>query len=221
MRDSVPGAFVIPRVYPILDSSFLPSGLDERRKYLEGLGKSLTEAGIQLLEYRNKFGTDAEVLRDARILRLAMPAGQVRLVMDDRVDVALAAGFDGVHVDAGDLPPEDARHLLGQERIVGTSATTEERLKVALGFPVDYISFGPIYPTTTKQTSSVPIGLEGVQRYRQIAGDGVHMVAAAGITLENATAILAAGADTVAVAAAIFRHSNPALEFQRWREELR
>jgi thiamine-phosphate pyrophosphorylase len=211
-------AIVLPKVYPILDSSVIPG--NGREAFLERLGRTLAEAGVTLLEYRNKPGTDAEVLADALVLRVAMPAGQVRLVMDDRVDVALAAGFDGVHVDAGDLPVQDARRLLGMERIVGTSAGDEAQLIAALATPVDYVAFGPVFPTTTKHTLAVPIGIEGVRRLRAAAGREALLVAAAGITIETAPEILAAGASTVAVAAAIFRSADPAVEFQRWVDAL-
>ncbi len=181
----------------------------------------MLDAGIRLLEYRNKTGTDAEVLADARVLRAAMLSGEVKLVLDDRVDVALAAGFDGVHVDAGDLPTADARILLGPGRIVGTSASSEAVLQAEMSGPVDYVAFGPIFPTMTKQTSAMPIGIEGVKRFRSIAGTETILVAAAGITLATAPAILEAGADAVAVAAAIFKKDDPAAELQAWLRALK
>jgi thiamine-phosphate pyrophosphorylase len=204
----------IPLVYPILDVSFLPAS--GRASYLDQLGRSLTDAGVTMLEYRNKLGSDAEVLADARILRAAMPKDQVRLILDDRVDVALAAGFDGAHVDTGDLPPAEARLLMGAASIIGTSASDGTNLGNALTQPVDYVAFGPVFPTTTKQTSAPPIGIEGVRHFRNLAGPEAVLVAAAGITLETAPAILAAGASSVAVAAAIFRTADPAAEFRRW-----
>jgi thiamine-phosphate pyrophosphorylase len=206
--------FSLPSIYPILDAGSFPA--TGRKDWLDRLGRSMTDAGVQLMEYRNKFGTDAEVLADAQVLRAAMPATQVQLILDDRVDVALAAGFDGVHVDAGDLPPAAARALLGPARIVGTSASGEAQLLEALREPVEYIAFGPVFATTTKQTPVAPIGLEGVRRFRQIAGPQAILVAAAGITLETAPAILEAGANSVAVSAALFRHDNPAAEFRQW-----
>src|SRR5258708_1643866 len=118
-------SFDLPVVYPILDSSFLPAA--GRADFLDRLGRSVADAGVRLMEYRNKSGTDVEVLADARVLRNAMPG--VALIMDDRVDVALAANFDGAHVDAGDLPPVAARQLLGPDRIVGTSAGSEAQLQ--------------------------------------------------------------------------------------------
>ena len=205
-------AFVLPTVYPILDSASIP--VDGRVAFLERLARSFAESGVRLMEYRNKSGSDAQVLADARQLRAAMPL--TILVMDDRVDVAMAAGFDGVHVDAGDLPPADARALMAPEAIIGTSASDQAQLEQALAAPVDYIAFGPIFPTTTKQTSATPIGVEGVRRFRALAGVGPKLVAAAGITLETAPAILRAGADAVAVSAAIFSKPDPAAEFRRW-----
>jgi thiamine-phosphate pyrophosphorylase len=211
---------VVPKVYPILDSSVIP--VVSRVGFLDRLGQSLADAGVWLLEYRNKTDTDAEVLADARVLRAAMP--WAALVLDDRVDVALAAGFDGVHVDAGDLPPADARFLMGVEATIGTSASSEAQLTGALASGADYIAFGPIFPTTTKQTSAAPMGVEGVRQFRAVAGPDAVLVAAAGITLETAPAILEAGANAVAVSAAIFRagnsRGNPAAEFRRWMDLL-
>jgi thiamine-phosphate pyrophosphorylase len=204
--------FSLPLVYPILDSAYIPA--DGRAAFLEQLGRSLADAGVRLMEYRNKVGADAEVLADARILRAAMP--QARLILDDRVDVAMVAGFDGVHVDAGDLPPVDARRLMGPEAVIGTSAGSEAQLLEGLASPVDYVAFGPVFPTTTKQTSAAPIGIEGVRRFRAQAGAGALLVAAAGITLESAQAVLEAGASAVAVSAAIFKRDDPAAEFRRW-----
>jgi thiamine-phosphate pyrophosphorylase len=205
-------AFDLPTVYPILDSASIP--VDGRVEFLDRLAKSLAESGLRLMEYRNKFGSDAQVLADARQLRAAMSS--TVLILDDRVDIAMAAGFNGVHVDAGDLPPADARVLMGPDAGIGTSASSEAQLAEALTAPVDYIAFGPVFPTTTKQTSVPPIGIEGVRRFRSLAGPETKLVAAAGITLETASAILGAGADAVAVSAAIFSKSDPAAELRRW-----
>jgi thiamine-phosphate pyrophosphorylase len=209
----------LSKLYPILDSSVSPGDGACRVAFLEQLGMSMADAGVRLLEYRNKTGTDAEVLADAQVLRRVLPVGQVKLVLDDRVDVALAADFDGVHVDTGDLPVEVAARLMklsGRECVIGTSVGNAADLRQRLAEPVDYIAFGPVYPTTTKQTTTAPIGIEGVRRFREMAGPKAVLVAAAGITLETAPEILAAGADAVAIAAAIFRNSDPAEEFRRW-----
>src|ERR1700735_2110759 len=108
----------IPRLYPILDASILPAR--GRVQFLQRIGNSLADAGVTLLEYRNKTGLDDNVLADAEVLRRAMPPGQVKLVLDDRVHLVKMAGLDGAHVDAGDMSPADARAILGTEQIVGT-----------------------------------------------------------------------------------------------------
>jgi len=210
--------FSFPKVYPILDASIIPGA--GRAEFLRTLGGSLADAGVTLLEYRNKAGSDAELMTDAAALRAALPAGQVKLILDDRADLVQQTGFDGVHVDAGDMAPVEARRLLGPDRIVGTFGGSDALLPDILLAPVDYLSIGPVYPTRTKQTSKPPIGLEGVRWLRAQAGPGPVLVAVAGITLATAAAVLLAGADVVAVSEAIFHQPDPAAEFRRWVAEL-
>jgi thiamine-phosphate pyrophosphorylase len=211
-------AFLFPKIYPILDSSVIPAV--DRAAFLNRLGNELAAAGVTLLEYRNKTGADAELLVDAKILRAAMPGPNIKLVLDDRADLVEQTGFDGVHVDAGDMSAAEARELLGPNRIVGTFGGSDSFLPGILDAPADYLAIGPVYSTTTKQTSKAPIGPDGVRRLRQQAGPEKILTAAAGITLETAPAVLAAGASAVAVAAAIFRAPDPAAEFRRWLAEL-
>ncbi len=156
------------------------------------------------------------MLADAEVLRVALPAGKVKLILDDRVDLVDRIGFDGVHVDAGDAAPAEARRLLGPERIVGTFGGSEALVPGILKEPVDYLSIGPVFRTTTKQTTKAPIGAEGVRRLREEAGPKAVLVAVGGVTLATAAAVLAAGASTIGVAAAIFREADPAEEFRRW-----
>jgi thiamine-phosphate pyrophosphorylase len=210
--------FAFPKVYPILDSSVIPSV--GRAEFLHGLGSSLAEAGVTLLEYRNKNGTDEEILADARILRAVLPSEQVKLILDDRADLVEATRFDGAHVDAGDLGPAEARRLLGSRRIIGTFAGSDALLPGILTEPADYFAIGPVFPTRTKQTEKAPIGIEGVRNLREQTGPDAVLSAAAGITLETAKAVLDAGASMVAVSEAIFRAQEPAAEFRRWIELL-
>jgi thiamine-phosphate pyrophosphorylase len=207
-----------PKVYPILDSSMIPSA--RRGEFLRTLGASMAEAGLTLMEYRNKTGGDEEVLEDGKILRAALPAGRVKLILDDRADLVEQIQFDGVHVDADDVSPAEARRLVGPDRIVGTFGGSNALIPGILDQPVDYLAIGPVYPTTTKQTATPPIGPAGVRWLREQAGPGVVLVAAAGITLATASQVLEAGADSVAVSAAIFTRPDPAGEFRRWMAEL-
>ena len=211
-------SFSFPKVYPILDASVIPAV--GREEFLRRLGGSLVEAGVTLLEYRNKTGSDAELFADAAALRAAMPVGTVKLILDDRADLVEQIQFDGVHVDAGDVTPAEARRLVGKDRIVGTFGGAEALLPGVLDEPVDYLAVGPVFETTTKQTYKEPIGVEGVRRLRALVGPDRILTAAAGITLETAPAVLAAGASSVAVSAAIFRADDPAAEFRRWMAAL-
>ncbi len=211
-------SFSFPKIYPIVDSAVIPQM--GRAEFLRRLGGELAEADVTLLEYRNKSGSEAELLADAAILRAALPAGMVKLILDDRADLVERAGFDGAHVDAGDVTPAEARRLLGPGRIVGTYGGTEALVTGILKEPADYLSIGPVFPTTTKQTAKAAIGAGGVRRLREEAGPDAVLVAVGGVTLETAPAILAAGASVVGVSAEIFRAKDPAGEFRRWKAAL-
>ena len=211
-------SFQFPRIYPILDSSFLPGG--GRAAFLRDLGAALADAGVTLLEYRNKTGSEEEIRADAEVLRQAMPEEQVKLILDDRAELVGEAGFDGVHVDAGDVSVREARRIVGAGRMVGTFGGGEALIPGILDEPADYFAIGPVFATTTKQTDKRPIGIDGVRRLREEAGEGVVLTAAAGITLETAPLVIEAGATTVAVCAALFGAADPAAEFQRWLSRL-
>jgi thiamine-phosphate pyrophosphorylase len=211
-------AFLFPKIYPILDSSVIPQ--TGRAEFLRRLGGELADAGVTLLEYRNKTGSEAELLADAAILRAAFPQARAKLILDDRADLVAKAGFDGVHVDTGDVRPAEARRIMGSRRIVGTFGGSEALLPGILKEPVDYLSVGPIFPTSTKQTTKTPIGAAGVRKLREQAGPDAVLVAVGGVTLATAADVLAAGASIVAVSAAIFRAPKPAAEFRLWRSAL-
>ena len=100
----------------------------------------------------------AEIRGDAEALRAAMPAGQVKLILDDRADLVDAVDFDGAHVDAGDVSVREARRLVGPDRIVGTFGGGDALLPGILSEPADYFAVGPVFTTTTKQTDKRPIG---------------------------------------------------------------
>jgi thiamine-phosphate pyrophosphorylase len=210
--------FEFPKIYPILDSSFIPT--TGRAEFLDRLGRGLAEAGIRLLEYRNKNGAKAEIVADAAVLRQALPAGKVKLILDDRVDLVETIGFDGAHVDDGDLSPTEARKLLGPDKIIGTFAGNLTLIPGILEQPADYFAVGPVWDTVTKKTTLPSIGPEGVRHLRQIVGPSVTITAAGGIKLEKAPEVLAAGATAVSVVGGIFRTPDPVAEFRRWAETL-
>src|ERR1700761_7701521 len=141
-------AFSSIRVYPILDSSVIPqAGRDE---FLRSLGQSLADAGVDLLEYRNKTGSDEELASDAEILRRTMHA--TKLILDDRADLVIQVGFDGVHVDAADVSVLEAGRILGPDRISGPFAGRDSVIPGILPHPADCFAIGPVFTTTTKHT---------------------------------------------------------------------
>lgn len=178
----------------------------ERRDRLEQLVTELAQAGVTLLQYRNKQGSDVEVIEDLRVIREALARcsaePRTKLILNDRLALVTAAGCDGVHVGQDDWPAADARALLGPEAIVGLSTHNDDQVRHADLHPVDYIAIGPVSGTASKADTSPVIGLAGVERARALTTR--PLVAIGGINLENAASVYDAGADSLAVIAAIF-----------------
>ncbi len=189
-----------PTLYPILDAGFLPA--EGRAEFLRRLVRELADAGVGILQYRNKHGGEAEVLADARVMRAAADE-RMLLVMNDWPWLAVEAGFDGVHVGQTDMSPAEARAIVGPGRIVGISTHNEAQLRATDAALVDYVAIGPVFATVTKENPDPVVGLEGVR-----AACGLirkPLVAIGGITVANAGEVWAAGADSVAVISAIFK----------------
>jgi len=179
--------------------------LQERRDRLRQLVTELAQAGVTLLQYRNKVGSDVEVIEDLRVIRQALTRLEKRnmtLILNDRLSLVAATGCNGVHVGQDDWPPRDARSLLGPQAIVGVSTHNDDQVCRADLQPVDYIAIGPVSGTASKADTSPVIGLAGVERARALTSK--PLVAIGGITLEDATTLYGAGADSLAVIAAIF-----------------
>ncbi|HUY80114.1 MAG TPA: thiamine phosphate synthase [Acidobacteriaceae bacterium] len=193
------GGAGFPKLYPILDAGYLP--VAGRAEYLARLVGELADAGVGILQYRNKRGGAAEVLADARVMRAA--AGErMLLVMNDWPRLAMEAGLDGVHVGQTDMSAAEARAIVGPERVVGVSTHSEAQLRAADAAPVDYVAIGPVYATATKEDTDPVVGLEGVRAARGLTRK--PLVAIGGIAVEDAAAVWAAGADSVAVISAVF-----------------
>jgi thiamine-phosphate pyrophosphorylase len=173
-------------LYPILDAGFLPE--EGREGFLRSLAKDLFDAGITLLQYRNKQGSDRQKMEDARVLREVLPRGRVTLIFNDRADLAVLSNFDGVHVGQTDLSPQAARSVVGPEKIVGISTHNEQQLRVAVDCPVDYIDIGPVFPTRSKLNPYPVVSLEGVKLARSLTAKPI--VAIGGITLENTKLVM-------------------------------
>lgn len=197
-----------PPLYPILDASFL-SAAQARMGFLRRLVLDLAEAGVGILQYRNKQGTEAEILADARVMREAAGSGLL-LILNDWPELAVAAGFDGVHVGQTDLSPAEARGIVGPAKIVGVSTHNEAQLRAADREPVDYIAIGPVFATATKANPDAVVGLDGVRLARSLTSK--TLVAIGGITVENTAAVRQAGADSIAVISAIFAPGRDAVK---------
>ncbi|HLX85183.1 MAG TPA: thiamine phosphate synthase [Terriglobales bacterium] len=194
----------LPRLYPILDPSCFRSN-----ENLVEVAQELVRARCTLLQYRNKYASPRKMLDDARALRISLGAG-VKLIMNDRADLCVAGGLDGLHVGQEDLSPEAARGIIGVDRWLGVSTHTPEQLAEADRTSADYLAIGPIFGTTSKSNPDPVVGLERLRRARKLTGK--PLVAIGGITRENARSVIDAGADSVAVISDLLRDPGKSAE---------
>lgn len=218
----------LPRLYPILDSGLFPDAVAFLRAADE-----LATAGVRLIQYRNKSGNARVMLEQARELRGLFQAGEdshvsqlqrdvghpqsrsgwqrsIRLIMNDRADLCIAAEFDGVHVGQEDLSPEAVRRIIGPDRWLGVSTHSPEQLREADLTSADYVAIGPVFATLSKERPDPVVGLEGVRRARELTRK--PLVAIGGITRTNATSVIEAGADSVAVISDLIREPGKSAE---------
>lgn len=165
-------------------------------------------AGAAVVQLRDKGASTRELLHQARALLELAAAHGSRILINDRVDVALAAGAHGVHLGQDDLPPAAARRLLGPEAVIGVSVRSPEEARAAERDGADYLAANLVYATATKTDLPAPIGLDGLRALR--AASALPLVAIGGIDAERAGAVVAAGADGVAVVAAVMAAPDPA-----------
>lgn len=168
----------------------------------------MAEGGARLIQIREKGIWSAEFFYTvAAAIKLCRPLG-ARLIVNDRVDIALAAGADGVHLGQDDLPPEEARGLLGPNAIIGISTHNIEQALDAAKKPVNYIAVGPIFPSQTKSDIEEPIGFDGIRELKKLTGS-IPLVAIGGINADSVASVIKAGASSAAVISAILCSGNP------------
>ena len=194
----------LPRLYAILDVRSFP---DDGGVLAEA--EQLAIGGVTLLQYRNKQGSARQILDEARELRARLGAG-IKLIMNDRADLCLAAGFDGLHVGQDDLSPEAARRIIGANRWLGVSTHNPEQITEAGKTSVDYVAIGPVFATSSKANTDPVVGLAGVRRARELTCK--PLVAIGGITRANARSVIEAGADAVAVISDLIRDPRKSAE---------
>ncbi len=159
------------------------------------------DAGVRLVQYRDKNGSLKEAYQRAKALRDVAGKMGVTFIVNDRCDLAKAVEADGVHLGQEDLPLHAARAVMGAESLIGISTHREDEVTKATMGGADYLGFGPIYGTTTKKDHEPPVGLEGLERVRSLSTLPIFVIG--GITAQVVPSLIAAGADGVAVASAI------------------
>jgi thiamine-phosphate pyrophosphorylase len=205
--------FTLPPIYPITDKK-----LAGRTSHLSIL-RELVRGGAQLVQIRDQSTPDQELLRDLLLCVEFALKKEVTLIVNDRCDLVLSCSAMGVHLGQDDLPPEAARKVLGADKIVGFSTHSQMQAKRASCLPIQYIGFGPIYPTATKINSNPAVGLKRLAQ--ACRASSLPVVAIGGIGEEQVRDVLDAGASSAAVISSLMSAKDLALQMQRLLEKSR
>jgi thiamine-phosphate pyrophosphorylase len=195
------------RLYALLDPEHAGG------RALDELAWLVAAGGATLVQLRDKHSDTRAMVDTARTLKATLRPFGIPLLINDRVDVALAAGADGVHVGQDDMAVEDARRLLGADAVIGLSIKTVAQAEGAPVDLLDYVGIGGVYATTSKDNPDPPIGVAGLGRVADVfrrRAPKLPLCAIAGIDTSNAGATIAAGADGVAVISVLSLNPNPA-----------
>ena len=202
---------VLPRLYVILDAALLTIPDTD-------CAQKLADAGVRLLQYRNKSAPARQYLESSRKLaELLLPQG-VSFFVNDRPDVAFLAGATGVHVGQDDLDVDQVRQVVGHDKLVGVSTHNLEQFERAAASSADYIAVGPVFNTSSKVNPEPVVGLELLRKVRRLTSKPI--VAIGGITLDLAASVIEAGADSVAVISGILGAADPAQRAREYIETL-
>jgi thiamine-phosphate pyrophosphorylase len=202
------------RLYALVDPD--TSGGHE----IADLSRKVAQGGATLVQLRDKTGSTLRMIEEARAIKQALAGSFVPLLINDRVDVALAAGADGVHVGWDDMPVADARRLLGREAIIGLSIKTAEQVAAAPLDLLDYVCIGGVFQTSSKDNKEPPVRPDGFARLValvRVRAPNMPVGAIAGIDQSNAASVVAAGADGIAVISALSVTPDPAGAAKRLR----
>ena len=200
---------VFPSLYAIMDAVLL-------RTSELAFAEMMAESGVELIQYRNKQASSRILFQVSQNLSNFLKRRPVRVVVNDRPDVAVLADAGGVHVGQEDLSVEEARAICGATRWVGVSTHALEQIAQADKTSADYIAVGPIFPTTTKEKPDAVVGVDFIRRARPLTRK--PLVAIGGITLEGAGEVFRAGADSVAVARDLLCAADPAARARQFLE---
>ena len=183
--------FLLPKIYPITDTRL--TGLSHAAQV-----EKLIEGGATFIQLREKYAAPREFFEDAKLAVEIAHENFVKIIINDRTDIALALKADGVHLGQDDLPPEKARELLGENAIIGFSTHNLAQALEAVKLPVDYLAIGPVFATRTKENPDKIVGIEGVKFVCE-AVENFPLVAIGGITAENFRQVFEAGTDSLAI----------------------
>lgn len=198
----------LSRIYPITDTAL--SGCTHAE-----LVSEFAAAGASLVQIRDKKASPREFYRNAAEAVLTGRRLGVKIIINDRLDIAIATDADGVHLGQDDIPPEEARRLLGPDKIIGYSTHSVEQAQRAANLQVDYIAIGPVFVTKTKENPDPIVGIEGIEAVRKVIGD-IPLVAIGGIRPENISGVFTAGADSAAIISALYeKPDSPAENFDK------
>ena len=183
--------FTLPKIYPITDTRL--SGISHAEQV-----EQLIAGGAKIIQLREKHASPVDFFKAVEDAIFCARKYDVKIIINDRVDIALALKANGVHLGQDDLPPVKAREILGDEAIIGYSTHTIAQAIEAVKLPVDYIAVGPIFPTLSKQDTFPVVGIDELKKVRD-AIDSFPLVAIGGINSQNLRTVFAAGADSAAM----------------------
>jgi len=203
-------SFALPPIYPITDKQLAHAASHYR------ILRELVRGGATLVQIRDKITPLRELYRDLRRCSEFASENGIDLIINDRCDLALSCGATGLHLGQEDLPPDAARTILGNKCIIGLSAHSLAQVRASLQRPVQYIGFGPVYPTSTKKDAAPTVGLRGLKSACRLSS--LPVVAIGGIGLGQVREILDAGAASAAVISALMGAKDIAREMNRFLE---
>ncbi len=195
---------ILPKIYPITDTHITKLSHAEQVKIL-------IEGGAKFIQLREKHASPKEFYIQVEAAIKFARKTDAKIIINDRVDIALALKADGVHLGQDDLPPEKARKILGKKAIIGFSTHSVEQAFEAAKLPIDYIAVGPVFATKTKENPDKAVRIEGVKRVRKAIGN-FPLVAIGGINSGNFREIFANGANSLAIISEILSPPEKIIE---------
>lgn len=202
----------MPKIYPITHASLTKLSHAEQVE-------RLIKGGAKIIQLREKYASPQDFYETAKKALEVARRRNVKIIINDRVDLALALKADGVHLGQSDLPPEQARKILGEKAIIGFSTHNLKQAISAVKMPINYVAIGPVFNTKTKENPDKIVGVEAVRKVRAAIGN-FPLVAIGGITSENFRDVLSAGADSTAVISSLLSDKEKISENTRILFEL-